>query len=251
LASKIDAEIKKFQSGEAFVKLSSRSPKDATVKGDRTAIIIRDLKKQWKEKHQNESFSDQDKLEILNQAHINALRVTTGKETVALFCESDRIWEDLDLGLESGNFAQQVIIREWNPIPLKFEFRGFVCNRKLTALSQYYFILFFKDIKNNKEEIQNIVFQTFEKIKDILPIDSVVVDFAVDLKNKRAIVIEINPFDNYIGCGTSPALFDWKKDRKTLDEGPFEFRIEETQRPEFRKLLGNEWKEYMDQWDQL
>ncbi len=46
------------------------------------------------------------------------------------------------------------------------------------------------------------------------------------MEKKRVLVIEINPFNDYDGCGTSAALFDWKKDRKVLDEGPFEFRIE-------------------------
>lgn len=40
-------------------------------------------------------------------------------------------------------------------------------------------------------------------------------------------------------------MFDWKKDRKALDEGPFEFRIETESKGDLLKLLGNEWREFM------
>jgi len=39
-------------------------------------------------------------------------------------------------------------------------------------------------------------------------------------------MIEINPFNDYDGCGTSGAMFDWKADHKVIFEGPFEFRLE-------------------------
>ena len=41
-------------------------------------------------------------------------------------------------------------------------------------------------------------------------------------------ILELNPFNDYEGCGTDPGLFNWKADRELLDgHQPFEFRIRE------------------------
>lgn len=89
--------------------------------------------------------------------------------------------------------------------------------------------------------------------------DDVVIDFAVDLENDRVLVVEMNPFNNYIGCGTGilplfcccccslfsnmnalwadAAMFDWKKDAKVLTEGPFQFRVEKQPVENVKRVL--------------
>jgi hypothetical protein len=63
----------------------------------------------------------------------------------------------------------QIIIREWKDISISNEFRGFVYNSKLTALSQYFDICYFKSIEKNKEEIvQNIQKKFLEISKGLL-----------------------------------------------------------------------------------
>ncbi len=52
---------------------------------------------------------------------------------------------------------------------------------------------------------------------------------------------------DYSGCGTSAALFDWVKDAATLQgEAPFEFRWVRAPEPNIRALLGNEWRAYFN-----
>jgi hypothetical protein len=42
-------------------------------------------------------------------------------------------------------------------------------------------------------------------------------------------------------------MFDWKVDRKVIDNGPFEFRIETKKHPDqvLQKVLGNHWREFI------
>lgn len=58
-------------------------------------------------------------------------------------------------------------------------------------------------------------------MKDRVPINdkTYVVDWAVDLNSDKVYIIEINPFGDYEGMGTSPAMFnlhinDGKMDRQ-------------------------------------
>merc|ERR1712196_136920 len=89
--------------------------------------------------------------------------------------------------------------------------------------------------------IYNRIINTWREIKDIIPIKSksYVIDFAINLKNNKSYVIELNPYGNYDGMGTSTAMFDIKKDHailfapvnddKTNDiSNTFEFRLEVT-----------------------
>lgn len=48
-------------------------------------------------------------------------------------------------------------------------------------------------------------------------------------------------------------MFDWKKDRKVLDEGPFEIRVEEAKHNEATlwKLLSEPWKQLVAKADLL
>jgi hypothetical protein len=68
----------------------------------------------------------------------NCLNVRNGREAVELLSRSSRIREDLMKALEySGSFPVSIILRAWHPMEAHQEFRGFVYNRQLTALTQY------------------------------------------------------------------------------------------------------------------
>jgi hypothetical protein len=61
-----------------------------------------------------------------------------------MMCRSSRIREDLMKALEfPGSFPVSIIVRAWTPMSAHQEFRGFVYNRKLTALSQYCYYQYF------------------------------------------------------------------------------------------------------------
>ncbi len=127
-------------------------------------------------------------------------------------------------------------------MPLSAEFRGFVVNGTLTALSQYFAPCFFNEIQGREKEIREKCEGLLSQIQHLIP-KKVVCDFAV-LEN-TVMVIEINPFNDYTGCGTSACMFDWKSDRAVLDgEAPFEFRMVKERHQNIKSLVGNEWRSY-------
>lgn len=115
------------------------------------------------------------KLQVTSQEALNgfmtalalASKVTSGKEAVALLCDSWRVREDLQSVRHFMQYGMKIclVVRHWNQVHPSFlfsivfsrsnvfvlsfwnikmlaenpqrEFRGFVCHNQLTALSQY------------------------------------------------------------------------------------------------------------------
>jgi D123 len=135
-----------------------------------------------------------DRFRALNYAHIYAMRSRTGTEALDLLCRSERIHADLDLALERpSQWTQKIVIREWMCIPLQFEFRGFVRNRSLNALSQYYHTCFYEDVHKHHQLCCDLITEFYAThIRHLIPIESCVCDFVVDLEHKRVLVVELN-----------------------------------------------------------
>jgi len=176
-----------------------------------------------------------------------------------MFLSSERINSDLLLALDypAEKWTQDFVVRKFVPIPIEYEFRGFVVNNELRAMCQYYHWIFFPTLVENKERINSIIKQKFEEIKDLVPIKSksYVVDWAVDMEKSEVYIIELNPFGDYEGMGTSPSMFklhlnDGKMDRQGPDrhlffgDGAYEFRIEEKPLEEDVQwnMLGTAWR---------
>lgn len=121
-------------------------------------------------------------------------------------------------------FPIHVVLRKWEPLlDPEFEFRGFVHNKQLTALSQYNHYAYFPEIVERKEELQEAITSYWEaSVRAKVEAPSYVVDFAV-LTDGRVCVVELNPFAKTTGG----ALFSWKGDEAVLHNGPFEFRVHE------------------------
>lgn len=238
LMHRIDAVVARF-GGSAFGKMSSRSPKDATVNHPRTFQLYQKFLAEEPEKDGDA------KLKAVNRAHIAALRVSGGRELLQLFLDSERIRDDLSLAFEQPDtWNQCVVIREWVDIPLSNEIRAFVYNRRLTALSQYYSVSVYPQLLNCKDTIELAIRKFVEQIVHLLPCDSVVMDIGVR-SDGGVVLIEMNPFNDYEGCGTSAAMFDWSKDGDILfGRKPFEFRVETEKKPDavIAALMGSEWR---------
>jgi len=175
-----------------------------------------------------------------------------------MFLDSERINSDLELALDfSSNWSQHFVVRQFVNIPIEYEFRGFIVNNELRAMCQYYHYIYFPELVAAKDKINEIILKKFEEIKDIVPIKSktYVVDWAVDLPNEKVYVIELNPFGDYEGMGTSPSMFklhlnDGFMDRQGPErnlffgDGPYEFRIEEalSKDEDMWKLVCSDWK---------
>jgi hypothetical protein len=117
--------------------------------------------------------------------------VSLGKEGIwQLLTHLERIWQDLFCALEPhciDHFSENICIRKWINIDVDMEFRGFVKNGRLNALSQYNHLVLSKKLIAPKEEISEQIQRFFnEKINPILneKYESYVIDFGISEDGK-------------------------------------------------------------------
>lgn len=302
IEKKLDTAIKKYGDTGAFVKLSTRSPKDAIFyKNDvdfiteiRLAVInemevegqmakasfqrVHSFRKtsriQFKEgenpenessipkalrqqKTENEAFSTNlTSKEPLKNATLRAFtrvmstknQVKTGKEAMYLLRHSLRVKEDLQQIHNWNQIARikvNVSVRKWNPDVARFpgmEFRGFVYNNKLNAVSQYDDVVYYPNVTRHKEVICTRIKAFFEQhVKEALQEHkNYVVDFFVGPTD--VYIIEINPFHN----GAGACLFTWREHRELFMNGPFEFRVVQSPRDDCLTVLHANWQSQLE-----
>lgn len=130
------------------------------------------------------------------ESSIQALKVTSGAEAMELLINSERVFVDLLSAITVPElFKVKLIIREWtDELPYSMEFRGFVYNNNLNALSQYDYTAFYPHLLKNKENIAKSVRDFFdsEVKKKLESFKNYVIDFGI-LNSGKVIVIELNP----------------------------------------------------------
>ena len=118
---------------------------------------------------------------------------------------------------------------------------GFVCGKKLNALSQYCHDCYFPVLVEKQQQLCDHIRKYWRENAPLAPFEDAIVDFAVMADGESVCIVEVNPFVRYsqmIGCFvhcnihhrpqdvyTGPGLFDWDKDWTVLTNGPFELRI--------------------------
>jgi len=249
LKERLGAAVGKLR-GESgvFVRLSTRSPKDAPDKLRRRFVpLVRRFVSQediygvvWRGK--NTRLSEGDELVVnrilvgVRRALFHGMKSETAAEALDLFRYSARAISDLKRAVDYADriaWDLHFIVRPFVDIPLEGEFRSFVSGGKLRALSQYYCDCYFPWVAENEAAIIEAV-QTFFAKTVQLPeqYGNAVVDVVVfsDLSIK---IIELNPF----GPTTGGCMFGWDEDREVLESGPFEFRFISKPRPRVEALL--------------
>jgi hypothetical protein len=90
------------------------------------------------------------------QAGIESMAVSNAAECMALLTASKRVAADMSIALETPGreWNESLVIREWVGLHAGFEFRGFVRDRHLNALSQYNYAVFYPEVASRKQEIQ-------------------------------------------------------------------------------------------------
>ncbi|KAL9653344.1 hypothetical protein ABK040_001980 [Willaertia magna] len=243
-----------------FIKLSCRSPKDAFAMSDKLKQLFKEKCKYFDidntlqnnnntlqqnnnnnnslQQKLNENIIINEKLKFIYESMIESMKIKEFKEAYFYLQNSYRILEDFILYFKQKqlNIKQQqkmemkLIIREWIDIPLCNEFRCFIYNDKLRAISQYYDICYFKELQQNKNEIKDKL-EIFinEKVNNLLKNSKLqnnkkyICDLAIG-KDGNIYVIELNPYSDT----TDTCLFSWKRDEKVLKESEqVEFRIRE------------------------
>ncbi|KAJ3430187.1 cell division cycle protein 123 [Anaeramoeba flamelloides] len=246
IEKKIDDIIKeKFSENGCFIKTPLRSPKD---------VPTYSAKKEWLKDFDKVI----DKIKITNYpeqllqysvAITKALKCTSGSDAMFLLCSSSRVKSDLRKFLKFPKHQAYLVLREFDDAIVRNpgeEFRGFVYNSKLTALSQYNTFEIFKETLSKKDYYQKLITEFWEKeLKEKIPIKHYVVDFYVT--EEKVIMIEVNPFF----MGTGACNFNWAKDYTALKNGPFQFRMTETQKYHGQDLVdmyfGNPWRKLIFQ----
>ena len=226
---------------KVFIRLSSRSPKDAIYHLAGFQSLYQDKLQEFEDKE--DVFS---KLHAFYKASTEVMAISSGEEAAELLRMSERIQGDLDFCLTNKE-PLNLIVREFVHFPVKSELRGFVYNGALTALSVYNNLAYFPEHRVEKSEVEAKVLSFMAEFIRAMEstLNNFIVDLALDDEGK-VWVVEVNPFGELAGS----CLFSWKNDRwggtcilflfiprrlsnyvsyRTIlmGEEPFEFRIVE------------------------
>lgn len=210
--------------GPAFVRLSTRSPKDAVCLLDaaEAAGLRRELA---------QLPSDGDANELL--AHFfhrsnSSLRVSTGHEALKLLACSERVFVDLLTELEAVESAgrawgMRCCVRRWDGrVRDDFEFRGFVRGGRLVALSQYNTFVHLRHLHDRRAallaKMERFFSVELEHRLAAAGIKSCVLDLACleGASDSSVLVVELNPANTATGA----AMFSWTEDALLLSTGP-------------------------------
>jgi len=194
-----------------FCRLSTRSPKDGVSARD-------EEKKETESEPQPEPEPKVEDDRDFNRLtkKMNKLQVKDGVEVFDLITRSQRIFSDIMNHFQyntpnttTDNFS--LILRDWVPMPQDHEFRCYVKNRRITAISQYQCYLYFDKLQNKEyvEKLRDVIVDFHETIKEAVPVDSYVMDIVV-FPDFTCMIVEFNPFGPHLSSGA--ALFNWIKD---------------------------------------
>ena len=139
----------------------------------------------------NKTCTENDQIGCLLKAAFQCLKVNNGSGALEMLLKSERIYQDMLLAVEMSSFRfnENLIIREFFEIEIDMEFRGFVFNGNLNALSQYNFLYFSERLKNNKQNIEVLIRNfydnfVYKRINESEISKNFVIDFAV-LSSKK------------------------------------------------------------------
>lgn len=221
----------------AFVRLSTRSPKDA----------LRELKLL-----SLSSVGVLDGAASVVTAAWSALRVQTAEEALDLLLSSERVVEDIRAAEFYGLPMPQLVARQWmGSMDPTLEFRLFVADSVLTAACSYHADCYVPAVLRHRTAVERqLRFFWNEVIRPLAPSDCR--DYTVDvvLMQVDACVTGVQPSTlarvievNHPPPVASTILFDWTSaaDHGVLTTGPFELRVVEKEadpRRLLERLLG-------------
>jgi len=223
LCKRLDQILQKCENG-AFVRLSTRSPKDAALLSSRLYDRLETLYKQTKKSGLD--FSQQQCLNFY-RASSECLKVINSIEAVDFLLRSERTEIDLQFARlkQQKELRVHLVIREWIDINPLNEFRMFVVKGVPTSCTQYHRECLVPEFIERRDWIKEHLLKFFDHhIKDTFShIEKYSVDFNIDLDSAKIWMIEVNHFPPIAGTG----MFTWKNkdDRLQIEEGPFDLKI--------------------------
>ena len=230
LEKKLDKLIQPFvrTNGGAFIKLSSRSPKDAALISLKMEGILKNAIQNSTTTDSSSHESELEDLLFFTKACTDALKVVSGSEALWLLLHSKRVYQDImiknllcsDVDPEScaKNFNLHLVIRAWcNDIAADYEFRMFVWGNTLTAVTQYSPYFANKGLYADRDKVRELLIHFWKDDVSMRLSEewikgcggTYVVDVAVSTDLSKVWLIEVNPPPPTAGC----ALFDWKNEQ--------------------------------------
>ena len=234
----------KFHVNGAFMRLCGRSPKDGepldrnmvrTTYNEQLSNLLSQSDNDNNDRSNNSNMISFRKAELkpypnnantklIAIANTPYLKIGNGQEAMSILLSSERVYTDLHDWIRYGE-PEQLVFRVWeNELSLDLEFRVFVYNNKITAISQYdhygvYPYLNDNDDNNSgkhkykiKKHLKELMINKWKIIDKKILQDNYVVDFGYLESKDEMIVIEISPFRQ---C-TGPACFNWKIDHDIM-----------------------------------
>lgn len=222
LARKIDKlKEKEFrESPQIFIRLNPRSPKDGVMYPGCSRYT-------WLRMRVSEGMEEINRIQgtpieikhrkqaLLASLAIQALAIETGEEAVDLLTNSERTFRDINQALQFPKlWDMKGIMRSFEPIPYHNEFRVFVYEGQITAISQYDHRLYFPELNTGdaRERIQETITAFFrDEVRELLGSKSYIIDLGITQEGKVK-VIELNPYEPTTGA----AMFSWEDELKLL-----------------------------------
>jgi hypothetical protein len=257
LRDEIDSTIQHFQS-PCFIRLTTRSPKDAVMIPWNDLQLLKNSSQLTINQKLIQYF------ELLTQQ----LQVMDGHQGMKLLQESERIFLDVQQAYDASSpppsslpddrdlahheeeatpskycpWDMGICIRKWDHrINEKYEFRCFIFQNHLVAISQYNTFIFCEELLRDKETLQSLILKFYHLhifpilqhtntsptncILDLgifLPLPTlseIAAESSLSFYLNHLVVIELNPYNRRTGGG----CFHWEYDSKILfpvDEVP-------------------------------
>mmetsp|Transcript_22511 Transcript_22511/g.52122 ORF Transcript_22511/g.52122 Transcript_22511/m.52122 type:complete len:349 (-) Transcript_22511:300-1346(-) len=182
-----------FRGKPVFMRLSTRSPKDAMDKLPRLrAQLVGMLRDRL-----NASDGDNAKLSTLQDCLTELAAVRSAAEFIELVSHSSRCVSDLvrllDYQDDLPSWDLHIIIREFVPIPGSAEFRCFVHAGRMTAISQYFASTFYPEVVPVAPALRKQIAKFHTEHGSSITLDSYIMDVAVLEGKVRAVLRVILP----------------------------------------------------------
>lgn len=237
LEQNIQLIIQENHSDGYFIRLCGRSPKDGEPNNRENV---------WRkyESNLNQLLQNGDVLNIHTKmtaiARTPWMQIFSGADVMSLILTSERVYSDMIDWKRFGE-PEQICLREFNQeLSIDYEFRIFVYNHKITAITQYDHYSYYKHLFPLKDEIHKQIQDLWFIIHQLIRVSTYIIDMAYLPSTGKMIMVELSPF---FPC-TGPAEFNWKNDIGILKgEEPFEFRLKaiDTVHPQLDELMELNW----------
>ncbi|GGI92502.1 ATP-grasp domain-containing protein [Legionella impletisoli] len=231
-----------YESG-VFPRMSNRSPKDGLPLLEDSETLLS------KYKTALESSDDpNEKLIKLSELQMKSLHCQTPQQVMNLLLTSERIYTDLILALAclrdnpDDEWSTSIILREWQPtLREQNEFRLFVYQGKVTAISQYNHTCLYPSLTANEhnQEVLNALNDRLTEFAKKAHPEIGMKDYILDLAvvDDQIRIVELNPFAE----STGGCLFSWRADHDLL-HGNLEslrpcLRVRMEKRPDIKDLV--------------